>query len=78
MSNATTTDPAPAPTTTTTSILHDRARLCVFPIPKNRLRLWTEGYKAQRGCGWEPEEARLTAVDTEQWTNVLTLSLIHI
>ena len=62
-------------TTTTvteiTSVLNDKSRLCVFPIPKNRLRLW-DAYKIMRAIGWEPEEARLSERDVHDWENVLT------
>lgn len=64
-----TTAHSPAPVTKETSILADETRLCVFPIPANRRRIW-QAYKTMRGTGWEPEEARLSAVDCAHWKDL--------
>lgn len=56
------------------SILHDKTRMCIFPIPKNRQELW-DFYKMQRTVGWEAEEISFakdvqhfkTLTSQEQW-----------
>ena len=56
--------------TTNTSVLRDKMRLCTLPIPPNRRALY-KAYKAMRGCGWEPEEAKLTDEDFRHWVEEL-------
>lgn len=52
--------------TQSSSILSDRSRLSVFPIPSNRKRIW-EFYKMTRSLGWEPEEVRGLIKDRKDW-----------
>lgn len=56
--------------TPASSVLNDEMRLCTFPIPANRQRIW-DAYKLMRGCGWESEEVKLLDVDLQHWNEVL-------
>lgn len=57
------------------SILRDKSRLCVLPIPPKNMPFW-DFYKKQRACGWEPEEVILTE-DTVHWQTRLTKNEQH-
>ena len=57
-------------TMSSSSILSDKSRLSVFPIPANRKRIW-EFYKMTRSLGWEPEEVRGLVKDRKDWNEKL-------
>ncbi len=58
------------------SILDDKTRLSVFPIPANRKRIW-EFYKKSRSLGWEPEEVRGLVKDRKDWADKLDANGRH-
>lgn len=55
--------------TSKTSILADKKRPCVFPIPLNRKRIWA-WYKQMRALDWDTSEVRLTVQDKNDWAKL--------